>query len=72
MKIGQYGFLLGALINVLNPTSLTPSDGLSYFMAIVFIIVYIVFTVMILPIFMHYDLSIPFVRRSQGLQSKNY
>ena len=54
MKIGQYGFLLGALINVINPTSLTSSDGFSYFMAIVFIIVYIGFSVMILPVFMYY------------------
>ncbi len=72
IKIGQYGFLLGALVNVINPTSLTRADGFSYFMAIVLIVIYIGFSVMILPVFMHYGLSIPFVRRSQGLQSMNY
>ncbi len=72
IKIGQYGFLLGALINVIHPTILTSPDGFSYFMAVVLIIVYIGFSAMILPVFMHYGLSIPFVRRSQGLQSKSY
>ncbi len=41
-------------------------------MAIVLILVYIAFSVMILTVLMYYDLSIPFVKRSQGLQSKNY
>ncbi len=72
VKIGQYGFLLGALVNVIRPTSLSSSDGVSYLMAIVLIIVYIGFSAMILPVFMHYGLSIQFVRRRQGLQSKSY
>ncbi len=46
IKIGQYGFLLGALVNVIHPTSLTSSDGFSYFMAIVLIIVYTGFPAM--------------------------
>ena len=73
LKIGQYGFLLGALINLHDSTRITTDDGFSNILAIVFLLIYIIFTVAILVILVYFKLDIPYlVKNSEGLKAKNF
>ena len=64
LKIGQYAFLLGALINLSDSTKITKDDGFSNFLAIIFLLLYIAFAVSILFIFTYYSIDIPYLKRS--------
>ena len=66
IKIGQFGFLLAALCNVMNPTTVTQSDMYSYYMACGMIVVYIVFPAGALIIFWKYS------RHKEGFEHKEY
>ena len=66
LKIGQYAFLLGAMINVNNPTTMTSDDKFSYFMSIVLIFIYSALPFAILCVFMHYN------SKTGGLESEQY
>ena len=69
IKIGQYGFLLGAMINVTAPDfSTTSADSFSYFLSVVLIVIYIGFPLAIFAIFIYFGLNIPYIRQSLGLR----
>ena len=66
LKIGQYGLLMGAMINVFYSTNMTASDAFSLFISNVLLATYIVLPFAMLLVFIYYD------SREARLQEERY